>query len=257
MPKVFVHGNPETSAIWSDLVAELAQRGVTDVIRLSPPGFGAPLPDGWGGTQDEYARWLERELLAINESSPGNIDLVGHDWGAGHVFGVLARQPSLVHTWAADCVGLLHPNYVWHDAAQQWQTLDVGEQAVESLVALDVDTFAAVFGSLGMSDRIAREVKEHVTSDMARSILSLYRSAAQPAMADLGRAFVSTRPAHGLVVLAENDHYAGPHDNHREMASLVGAAVAEMPGCGHWWMIENPARAADILVAHWGRAQDN
>ena len=45
MPKVFVHGNPETAAIWDDLVGELAARGVSDVVRLSPPGFGAPVPD--------------------------------------------------------------------------------------------------------------------------------------------------------------------------------------------------------------------
>ena len=254
MPKVFVHGNPETSAIWSDLISELAQHGITDVICLSPPGFGAPLPGDWGGTQDEYATWLETELLAISASSPDGIDLVGHDWGAGHVFGVLARQPTLVRTWAADCAGLMHADYVWHDAAQQWQMPEVGEQVVDGLIALDVDTFSTVFGSLGMSEPIARQVKEHVNVDMGRSILSLYRSAAQPAMANLGRAFAAAQPAHGLVIVAENDHFAGPHDTHHEVASHVGAAVVEMPGCGHWWMIENPAFAADVLTAHWSSA---
>lgn len=41
MPAVFVHGNPETDAVWTPLLAEL---GRDDVVRLSPPGFGAPLP---------------------------------------------------------------------------------------------------------------------------------------------------------------------------------------------------------------------
>ena len=39
MPVVFVHGVPETAAIWSELIAALSR---TDVITLSPPGFGAP-----------------------------------------------------------------------------------------------------------------------------------------------------------------------------------------------------------------------
>ena len=41
---VFVHGNPETAAIWDPLIAAL---GRDDVVALSPPGFGAPTPDGW------------------------------------------------------------------------------------------------------------------------------------------------------------------------------------------------------------------
>jgi hypothetical protein len=35
--KVFVHGVPETSAVWSPLVDELSTRGVTNIVLLSPP----------------------------------------------------------------------------------------------------------------------------------------------------------------------------------------------------------------------------
>ena len=38
--KVFIHGNPETSAIWDLLVEELQRGGVAKIVRLSPPGFG-------------------------------------------------------------------------------------------------------------------------------------------------------------------------------------------------------------------------
>ena len=41
MTVVLVHGNPETDAIWGPLVEALARK---DVVRLSPPGFGAPYP---------------------------------------------------------------------------------------------------------------------------------------------------------------------------------------------------------------------
>ena len=49
MPVVFVHGNPETTAIWDDLRARM---GRDDTIALSPPGFGAPVPAGFGATAD-------------------------------------------------------------------------------------------------------------------------------------------------------------------------------------------------------------
>ena len=99
---VFVHGNPETAAIWRPLTAAIAARGRTDVVALSPPGFGAPVPDGFDPTMDNYADWLVGELEAIRATGT-EIDLLGHDWGAGHVYGALARRPDLVRTWAGDC----------------------------------------------------------------------------------------------------------------------------------------------------------
>ena len=71
--KVFVHGNPETSAIWSLLVNELHKNGVNNIVLLTPPGFGAPTPNGWGATVIEYRDWLLGELDKINTP----IDLVG------------------------------------------------------------------------------------------------------------------------------------------------------------------------------------
>ncbi len=97
MPRVFVHGNPETSALWRPLFGELASRGVDDLHAISPPGFGAPLPEGFAPTQIGYRDWLIGKLEAFG----GDVDLVGHDWGAGHVFGVLAERPDLLRSWAA------------------------------------------------------------------------------------------------------------------------------------------------------------
>ena len=76
-----MHGNPETDAIWGPLVDALQRDGVTTYVRLSPPGFGAPLPDGFAATMLGYRDWLEEELAGFDEP----IDLVGHDWGGGHV----------------------------------------------------------------------------------------------------------------------------------------------------------------------------
>lgn len=247
MTKVFVHGNPETGAIWGPLVRELSSRGITDVVLLSPPGFGAPVPAGWGATQGEYREWLLGQLSHID----GPVDLVGHDWGAGHVFGALATQPGLVRTWAADCAGLMHPDYVWHDAARTWQTPEAGEESVAGLSAMGADAFAAVFGALGMGEEVAHSVGGHVNEQMARCILALYRSAAQPAMSRLGEAFRAAAPARGLVVIAENDHFAGTAQMHSEVAAWTGADTVHLPGVGHWWMTENPRAAADALMSHW------
>jgi pimeloyl-ACP methyl ester carboxylesterase len=250
MTKVFIHGNPETAAIWGPVIAELASRGVDDAVTVSPPGFGSSVPAGWGATSTEYVDWLIAEIDSLG--SP--VDIVAHDWGAGHLYGLLARRPDMVGSWIADCVGLLHPDYTWHDAAQGWQAEGLGEQIVEALVQMSEDDFAAAFVALGMTDPIAREVKRAVDTDMARCILALYRSAAQPRMAELGARVAAARPPFGTVVVADGDHYAGTVAMMEQMAARLGARTARMPGCGHWWMIEQPTRAADMLIEHWGIA---
>lgn len=116
MPAVFVHGNPESAAIW-ELLIPLLDRD--DVVLLSPPGFGAPTPEGWGATRTEYLDWLVTELKSIGEP----VDLVGHDWGGGHVAGVALTRPDLLRSWTIDLGGIFHPDYEWHDMAQAWQTL--------------------------------------------------------------------------------------------------------------------------------------
>ena len=97
MTVVLVHGVPENAAVWDLLVDELTALGESDVRRLSPPGFGAPVSDGFAATMDGYRDWLVAEL----ESIDGPVDLVGHDWGGGHVLNVVMARPELVRTWVS------------------------------------------------------------------------------------------------------------------------------------------------------------
>jgi pimeloyl-ACP methyl ester carboxylesterase len=250
MPAIFVHGNPETDAIWSELVGELADRGAEGMVLLTPPGFGAGVPDGWGATRSEYRDWLVSEVESIAESS-GPVDIVGHDWGAGHVFGALALRPDLFRTWATDCAGLLHPDYTWHDMAQAWQTPEVGEQVVEAMRSSERSEGVAGWAALGMSTQAAEATHEAMDENMAHCILGLYRSAEQPAMRELGDILAGTRLPPGLVLVPTADPYAGTPEMAAHTAARLGADTFQMGGLAHWWMMEDPALAANALVAHW------
>jgi pimeloyl-ACP methyl ester carboxylesterase len=250
MPRAFVHGNPETSALWRPLFDALRERGQEDLVALSPPGFGAPVPDGFVPTQVGYRDWLVGELEGLG----GEVDLVGHDWGAGHVYGVLAERPDLLRSWAADCAGLVHADYVWHDAAQAWQTPEIGEQTIAGLFGVAEAERAATWASLGIRADVAAAIAAEQDETMGRCILELYRSAAQPAMADLGRRLTTTERRPGLVVIATDDHYAGSPEMAAHVASDLGARTVTLEGLGHWWMFAGAAAAADALVAHWTEA---
>jgi pimeloyl-ACP methyl ester carboxylesterase len=247
MVHVLVHGNPETDAIWRPIVAELAARGVDDVVTLSPPGFGAPTPVGWDATVASYHRWLVGELERLGRP----VHLVGHDWGAGHVYGIVAHRPDLVASWAADCGGLLHPDYVWHDAAQAWQTPDVGEAAVAGMVGASRADKLALLAGLGITGDVGEALADAMDAEMGRCILALYRSAAQPAMREMGERVEAAQHGPGLVVIAPGDHYVGTTAMAEDSARRAEARTVTLDGCGHWWMLEQPAAAADALVAFW------
>lgn len=244
MPAVFVHGNPETSAIWGPLFEALER---DDLIALTPPGFGAPVPAGWTATRREYVDWLGSELSAIE----GPIDLVGHDWGGGHVLGFLIENPESVRSWCVDLLGILHADYVWHDAAQVWQTPGDGEENIAGMVAAPTADMAAMYEALGMTPAVASAVAEWVNEDMGACVLGLYRDAAQPALAELGRNAETLAARPGLMINAENDHYVGTDDQAQSVADRAAATVVHLDGVGHWWMCEDPQRGAATLETFW------
>ena len=244
MPAVLVHGNPETAAVWGPLLDEL---GRDDVVTLSPPGFGAPLPEGFGATADEYLAWLVVQVEMLGEP----VDLVGHDWGANHVLRLACERPDLLRSWCADTAGVLAPDYVWHEMSQVWQTPGAGEEAVAGQLAMGTAARADLYVSLGMTGEVADALAEAFDEAMGRSILALYRSAGTEA---LGRwrdrlPAASARP--GLVVVPTEDIYTGAEALHRWTAARCGAEVAVLEGLGHWWMVQGPAAGAKALRRFW------
>lgn len=244
MTVVLVHGNPETDAIWGPLVDTL---GRTDVVRLSPPGFGAPLPDDFPATYLAYRDWLEGELEKVG----GPVDLVGHDWGGGHVVNLVMHRRELVRSWASDIVGVFDPDYVWHDMAQVWQTPGDGEQLVNAMLDRTAQDRAARMAALGIPPGVAAAVAAAQTPEMGRAILLLYRSARQPALAEAGRALGNAAARPGLSILATEDHYVGSEAIRRRAAERAGARTEVLDGLGHWWMLEDPARGAAALTRFW------
>jgi pimeloyl-ACP methyl ester carboxylesterase len=164
---------------------------------------------------------------------------------------VLAERPDLLRSWAADCAGLVHPDYVWHDMAQAWQTPEVGEQVIAGLIGGSLDERSALLNGLGLPAEIASSIAAAQDAEMARCILGLYRSAAQPAMRELGERLRNTEQRPGLVIIPTEDPYAGTPEVASQVAATLGANTITLEGLGHWWMFEGAAAVAAALVAHW------
>jgi pimeloyl-ACP methyl ester carboxylesterase len=238
---VFVHGVPETAAMW-DAVRSRLDRPST---ALSLPGFGCPRPAGFGATKDEYVAWLVAELEGLGEP----VDLVGHDWGAGLTYRVATRHGGLLRSWAADVANILHPDYEWHDFAKIWQAPGAGEEYVENVVAGGPEPMAGAYEGFGVPPGDARRLAGWFDETMGRSILDLYRSATPNIHAHWGADLAPTA-APGLVLHATGDPFS---DGERAaaVAATLGARLAVFDGLGHWWAFEDPGGAVAVLTEHW------
>ena len=173
------------------------------------------------------------------------------DWGGLLSMGVVGARPDLIRSWVSDVLGVFHEDYVWHDFAQIWQTPGAGEEFFEQSAASPVADRVALYESLGIPSSIGTRLVEAGDAEMNRCVLALYRSAAQPAMAQWGAQLgaASTRP--GLAVIAPNDPFVRGLDLAPAVAARWGAPTHEMTGQGHWWMLGDPAGGAAALSAFW------
>lgn len=237
MPVVFVHGVPDTDHVWHRVIAHL---GRSDVATLRLPGFGNAPPAGFDPTHDAYAQWVTDQIAAY----PEPVDIVGHDWGAILALRAAMLRPDRVRTWAVGAAPL-DTEYVWHQAAQMWQTPEVGEQVMAKTTPEAMEKALAA-AQVPADD--ARAAASHVDDTMKRCILRLYRSgknAAADWSPDLARL-----PKRGLILWGERDPYAPPTWGER-LAQRTGTRCVVFPGCSHWWPLERPVEVAAELRAHW------
>jgi pimeloyl-ACP methyl ester carboxylesterase len=237
---VFLHGVPETTAIWNKVRAAIAPRAST---ALALPGFGCARPAGFAATKDAYVDWVLGEIAGMGEP----VDLVGHDWGAGITYGIATRHGDRIRSWAADVAAIVHPDYVWHDFAQVWQTPGDGEAAIAAQTTTPAAERAPLFESMGLSADDALELASGSDETMGQCILDLYRSATPNPHADWGPWAPTTAP--GLVLHPTGDPFDDPARG-QEMATALGAQFATIDA-GHFWPYQAPDAAARVLTAFW------
>jgi pimeloyl-ACP methyl ester carboxylesterase len=237
MPAVFVHGVPDTSEVWAPVLSHVDR---DDVVTIRLPGFGEPVPSGFGSTMDEYAAFVTNEIRALAEP----VDLVGHDWGSLITQRIVSTQPDLIRTWVLSAAAMTD-QFTWHDLAQQWQTPEVGEQVMELMTPEAVELVMTDAGHPDPAGMAAR-----VDSTMTDAVLRLYRSAVN--IKDEWNPGQRLRERPGVLLSGRDDPYATPEGG-RRAAEAAGAPVREIDG-KHWAIFEHPDDTARELHALWSSA---
>ena len=73
--------------------------------------------------------------------------------------------------------------------------------------------------------------------------------ASKAGMAQWGQDVAGLRARPGLVLIPTEDHYTGGEPLARRTATRTNAQVAVLEGLAHWWLCEDPPRAAAALTS--------
>ena len=98
-PVILLHGFPESSRMWTPLLPVLAEAGYR-VLAPDQRGYSpGARPEGIDNYR--YAN-LASDVTALADAVGfERFHLVGHDWGAGAGWAVVARSPERIASWAA------------------------------------------------------------------------------------------------------------------------------------------------------------
>jgi len=237
---LLVHGYPESSFMWEEVLAPLADAGFH---ALAPDllGFGDSEPDP-PGTWERHVEALERFR---RQQGLDRVALVVHDWG-----GLIGLRWACDHpgdTWALAISDTgFFPDGRWHGLAEAMRS-DQGEAIVDGMTE---EGFAGMLGSVGrIGPEAAREYfKAFADEPRRRGQLELYRSGD----------FEKLEPYEGrlaglgvpvLLLWGEDDPFAPLAAAKRFEAELPGAELDVIEGAGHFVVDDAPERYAESLVS--------
>jgi pimeloyl-ACP methyl ester carboxylesterase len=243
--KLFLHGVPDSPAIWRPLLAAL-DLGDTPVAVPALPGFTASLPAGFAATKEAYADWAIGQAEALF-AAHGPIDIVGHDWGALIAQRVAMLRPDLFRSWTI-ANAVIDPDYRGHRVARIWNTPILGE----IFMALSKPAkLAEGLAAQGMpADIAAEEAVQWANKDKRRAILKLYRSAKGLSFEHDWARDIDKLPRCGTLIWGAADPYVELSVAQRYAAN-TGTSLTVIDGAGHWAIAERPAEVAAALHRFW------
>lgn len=168
---VFVHGNPGSTADWTQLVASVGQFG--RAVAMDMPGFGAAdKPEDFDYSVPGYSRHLGRVLAECNVR---RAHLVMHDFGAPWGLAWAAANPDAIASVTLIDTGILL-DYRWHYLARIWQTRWLGELFMATTTRAGMRLLLRHGNPRGLPVEYVDQAFNSFDAGTRRAVLRLYRN---------------------------------------------------------------------------------
>lgn len=233
---LLVHGYPESSYMWRDVLPAAAAAGWR-AVAPDLAGYGDSPADP-PGTWERHVEALERFRAELGLD---RVMLGVHDWGGLIGLRWACDHPGAAQGLIVSCTGFF-PDGKWHGLAEAMRTPQQGEELIDSF---DEEAFRNLLrgASPRMSDEALGEYwKAYSTPERRRAQLELYRSGDfEKLEAYSGQLTALDLPA--LILWGEHDPFAPVAGAYRFARELPGARVAVIDA-GHFVWEDEPERCA-------------
>lgn len=239
---VFLHGNPNSSRDWLDLVESVSP--YARALAWDAPGFGkADKPASFDYTVEGYSRFIDQALGALGVE---RVHLVVHDFGGPWGLRWAVEHPERFASVVLVNIGVL-VDYSWHWLAKIWRTPGVGELFMATTTRPAWRAIGKIGNPRGLPPEVVERTYDEFDTLTRKAVLKLYR--ATPA-ADLGRGSAVLRrldrPA--LVIWGAHDPFLPVRQADLQRISFPSAEVHVLEDSGHWPFIDNPDRVRELVV---------
>ena len=240
-PVLLVHGVPESSYMWRDVMTAVAEAGFR-AIAPDLPGFGDSEPDP-PCTWERQVQALERFVQGLGV---GEVVLVTHDWGVAIGLMWACDHPGAARALVISDGGFF-ADREWHDMAKTMRTPGAGEELMAAITREGFDATLKAL-SMGMTDDALDEYwKSYADDAHRRGILELYRSGDfEKLNAYEGRLAGLGLPA--LIVWGAQDSFAPVALAQRFHEELPGSELVIVDDAGHFVWEDAPEETTGTLV---------
>lgn len=238
---VLVHGYPESSYMWRDVLPVLASKGWR---ALAPDlaGYGDSEPDP-PGTWERHVEALDR---FVGELDPGPVALVTHDWGVLIGLRWACDRPGATSALAISDGGFF-PDRRWHDLANVMRTPGEGERLLAAYTRERFGEALTGFSSGMTEDAIDEYWKGFADEQRRLGHLELYRSGdfdkLVPYEGCLARLGLPT-----VIIWGAQDRFASVKMADRFHNEIADSELAVFEDAGHFVWEDEPQRAAQTLL---------
>jgi pimeloyl-ACP methyl ester carboxylesterase len=240
---VFLHGSPGSSHDWDDLLPRVA--AFARVVAFDFPGYGgADRPADWDYSPGGYATFI---AAALAELGIERAHLVMHDLGGVGALWAAAHPESFASAVVIDTGVFI--GFRWHGFARLTRAPVLGEAMAASTTRLGFRTVMKHYNP--QPRKLPEEFLERWWRDYDRGTrragVHFYRAAPPSSIERLAPTLRQLdRPA--LVVWGAHDRFLPVEQAELQKKSFPSAEVVIFEDSGHWPFLDDPGRAAEVIV---------